>query len=377
VSLDEIDRPAPVKEAPVFEPPPSAPAQAPGSRRDETTAWYRRPLWLLAVLAAAAAIIVGGVLWWLEARQWESTDDAFIDAHMVLVAPQVAGRVARVLVNDNQEVAAGQLMVQLDPAYFQAQLDQAVANRAAAEGSLAQAKAQLAEALATAQESGAEIGVAEANATNAQRQLERTQPLVARQFASRQQLDSDLANAHGTSSSLVAAQQKLGASEAQLKVAASQIDTAKANLASAAAQQEQARLNLAYTRIVAPEAGRVAHKSVAIGDYLQAGQELMALVPLKVWVTANFKETQLDHMRVGQPADISIDSYPDKVFRGHVDSFEAGSGVAFAILPPENATGNYVKVVQRVPVKIVFDAPPNLHFPLGPGMSVVPSVKIR
>jgi membrane fusion protein (multidrug efflux system) len=103
----------------------------------------------------------------------------------------------------------------------------------------------------------------------------------------------------------------------------------------------------------------------------------MALVPLEVWITANFKETQLDHMRVGQPADISIDSYPDKVFRGHVDSFEAGSGVAFAILPPENATGNYVKVVQRVPVKIVFDAPPNLHFPLGPGMSVVPSVKIR
>jgi membrane fusion protein (multidrug efflux system) len=158
VSLDEIDRPAPVKEAPVFEPPPSAPAQAPGSRRDETTAWYRRPLWLLAVLAAAAAIIVGGVLWWLEARQWESTDDAFIDAHMVLVAPQVAGRVARVLVNDNQEVAAGQLMVQLDPAYFQAQLDQAVANRAAAEGSLAQAKAQLAEALATAQESAPRSG---------------------------------------------------------------------------------------------------------------------------------------------------------------------------------------------------------------------------
>jgi membrane fusion protein (multidrug efflux system) len=170
---------------------------------------------------------------------------------------------------------------------------------------------------------------------------------------------------------------KLASAEAQLQAAASQIDTAKANLKSAEAQEEQARLNLAYTKVVAPEAGRVAHKNVAVGDYLQVGQNLMALVPLKVWVTANFKETQLDHMRVGQPVEIRIDSYPDKVFHGHVDSFEAGSGAAFDLLPPQNATGNYVKVVQRVPVKIVFDTPPDPHFPLGPGMSVVPSVRVR
>jgi membrane fusion protein, multidrug efflux system len=376
MSLDELDRPAPVVEPPDLEPRPDGADRGPRSR-GTMRAWYRRPMRLLLVFAIGAALIAGGVKWWLEARQWESTDDAFIDAHMVFVAPQVAGRVAQVLVDDNQLVAAGELMVRLDPAYFQAQLDQAVANRAAAEGSLAQAEAQQAAAIATAEEDRAEVGVAQANATNAQRQLERTQPLVAREFASRQQLDTDVANARGTSSSLVAAQQKLAAAEDQLKVAASQIDTAKANLKSAEALEQQARLNLGYTRIVAPEAGRVAHKSVALGDYLQVGQELMALVPLKVWVTANFKETQLDHMRVGQPAEISIDSYPDKVFSGHVDSFEAGSGIAFAVLPPENATGNYVKVVQRVPVKIVFDTPPDLQFPLGPGMSVVPSVKVR
>jgi membrane fusion protein (multidrug efflux system) len=378
MSLDELERLAPdVTDEPVSRPQPEADANAQQPLRQKTTAWYRGPLRLLVVLIVATAVIAGGVLWWLEARQWETTDDAFIDAHMVMVAPQVAGRVARVLVDDNQKVASGQLLVELDPAVFQAQLDQAAANRASAGGSLAQANAQQTVAAANEQEARAEVGVAEANATNAAHQLERTKPLVERQFASRQQLDNDLANAHSTSANLVAVQKKLASAEAQSQAAASQIDTAKANLKSAEAQEEQARLNLAYTRVVAPEAGRVAHKTVAIGDYVQVGQNLMALVPLKVWVTANFKETQLDHMRIGQPVEIRIDSYPDEVFHGHVDSFEAGSGSAFDLLPPENATGNYVKVVQRVPVKIVFDTPPDPHFPLGPGMSVVPSVKVR
>jgi membrane fusion protein (multidrug efflux system) len=376
MSLDEFERPPAPTAEPVF-PPPSEAKENDRRRRPQTRAWYRRPLRLLAVLILAAGAVAGGVSWWLGARQWESTDDAFIDAHMVMVAPQVAGRIARVLADDNQAVDAGQLLVQLDPAYFQAQLDQAVANRAGAAASVEQAEAQQTAALASAQQSRAEVGVAEANATNAQRQLERTQPLAAREFASRQQLDNDIANARSGSSNVVAAQKKLAAAEAQLQVAAAQIGSAKANLKSAEAQEEQARLNMAYTRVVAPEAGHVAHKNVAAGDYVQIGQNLMALVPLKVWVTANFKETQLDHMRVGQLADVSIDSYPEKVFHGHVDSFEAGSGTAFAVLPPENATGNYVKVVQRVPVKIVFNTPPNLHFPLGPGMSVVPSIKVR
>jgi membrane fusion protein, multidrug efflux system len=378
MSPDTLEKFAPdVTEQPVSRAQPEDTTQTRQWPRDKMPAWHRRPLRLLVVLILAAAMITGGVLWWLQARQWESTDDAFIDTHMVMVAPQVAGRVARVLVDDNQEVAVGQLLVEIDPAYFQAQLDQAEANRAAAAGNLAQAKAQQAVALANVEQARAEVGVAEANATNAQRQLQRTQPLVERQFASRQQLDNDLANAHSTAANVLAVQKKLASDEAQAQSAASQIETAKANLKSAEAQVEQARLNFAYTRIVAPEAGRIAHKNVAIGDCVQIGQNLMALVPLKVWVTANFKETQLDHMRVGQPVEIRIDAYPDKVFHGHVDSFEAGSGAAFALLPPENATGNYVKVVQRVPVKIVFDTPPDPHFPLGPGMSVVPSVKVR
>jgi membrane fusion protein (multidrug efflux system) len=338
---------------------------------------HRRRVRLVLAAAAAAALAAAAAGWWREARQWLTTDDAVIDTHVVHIAPQIAGRVVQVPVDDNERIAAGQLLVGLDPATYRARLDRAVAERAVAAGNLAQAKAQQAADRADAEEARAEIGVAAANARNAAGRLERTQSLVGRQFASRQQLDNDLAAARGSDSSLVAAQKKLAAAEARLDVAASQIATAKANLDSAAAQEEIARIDLAYTRVTAPEPGRIAHKSVAVGDYAEAGQNLMALVPFRVWVTANFKETELAEMRVGQPVEIRIDSYPGKVFAGHVASFEAGSGSAFSLLPPENATGNFVKVVQRVPVKIVFDEPPDPHFPLGPGMSVVPSVKVR
>ncbi|HXZ02635.1 MAG TPA: HlyD family secretion protein [Stellaceae bacterium] len=357
----------------------SAASQQPGQYTGEAAARFRlrRFLLLTLLLLAAAAIIGGGIAWWLEARRWESTDDAFIDVHMVHVAPQVAGRVARVLVDDNQRVEAGQPILELDPADFQAKLDQAQANEAGAVGNVAQAKAQLRAAYASSDQARAEVGVADANATNAANQLKRDQPLAEQHVVSRQALDNDIAAARSTAASLVAAQKKLAWSEAQQLVMESQVATAEASLKSAAAQSEQARLNLSYTRLLAPLAGRIAHKNLAPGDYVQAGQDIMALVPAQVWITANFKETQLARMRVGQPVDIEIDAYPDVAFHGHVDSIQPGSGAAFSLLPPENATGNYVKVVQRVPVKIVFDDPPDPGRPLGPGMSVVPSVRVQ
>jgi membrane fusion protein (multidrug efflux system) len=194
---------------------------------------------------------------------------------------------------------------------------------------------------------------------------------------SRQQLDNDTATARSDAANLAAAQQKVAASGAQLALNKTQIATAEAGVRAAAAQVEQARLNLSYTEIRASVAGRVASKTVANGNYVQIGQSLMALVPDEVWITANFKETQLDHMRAGQPVDIYVDAYPGHVFHGRVNSFQAGSGAAFSLLPPENATGNYVKVVQRVPVKIVFDNEADNQRLLGPGMSVEPYVRIK
>jgi membrane fusion protein (multidrug efflux system) len=337
----------------------------------------RRILPRVVIALAGFAAIGVGVAWWLEARDYESTDDAFIDAHMVRVAPQVTGRVAVVPVDDNQAVAAGQLLVKIDPAPLRAKLDQAEANQANATGLLAQARAQQVVVEANADQARAQVGVAEANATNAMAGLKRSQSLIVKMAVSQQALDDAVAAARRTAAALIAAQKGLEAAEAQFGVTKSQIETAEAALRSAAAQAEQARLDLSYTEVTASEAGTIAHKNVSPGDYVQIGQNLIALVPNKIWITANFKETQLDLMRAGQPVEIRIDAYPGQTFHGHVDSFQRGSGPAFSLLPPENATGNFVKVVQRVPVKIVFDDPPDQGRPLGPGMSVVPRVKVR
>ncbi len=340
----------------------------------------RRRWWLIALIAILViGAIGGGADWWLYARNWVSTDDAFIDTHTVQVSAQVAGRVKTVLANDNQEVHAGQPLVELDSADFQAALSQALANHESAQGQLAQAKAQLPVAQANLDQARAQVAVAQAAATNADINLKRDQMLeqMGGLAVSHQQLDNDTATERSDAANLAATQKKVAASEAQLALNKTQIETAEAGVRAAAAQVEQARLNLSYTVIRAPETGHITNKSVALGNYVQVGQALMALVPDQVWVTANYKETEIGEMRTGDPVDIYVDAYPGHVFHGQVQSFQAGSGAAFSLLPPENATGNYVKVVQRVPVKIVFDGDPTAHWLLGPGMSVEPYVRIR
>jgi membrane fusion protein, multidrug efflux system len=378
MSLDEFERPAPpVTEAPVFAAPARPEIKAPRRRRSQGR--HRHPLRVVAVLILATAAIIAGVLWWLHARNWVSTDDAFIDTHTVQVSAQVAGRVKTVLAIDNQEVRVGQPLVELDPADFQAALSQALANQESAQGQLAQAKAQLPVAQANLDQARAQVAVAQAAATNADINLKRDQMLVRMGglAVSRQQLDNDTATSRSDAANLAAAQQKVAASEAQLALNKTQIETAEAGVRAAAALVVQARLNLSYTVIRASEAGHITNKTVALGNYIQVGEALMALVPDQVWVTANYKETEIGDMRVGDPVDIYVDAYPGHVFHGQVQSFQAGSGAAFSLLPPENATGNYVKVVQRVPVKITFDDDPSAHWLLGPGMSVEPYVRIR
>jgi membrane fusion protein (multidrug efflux system) len=290
----------------------------------------------------------------------------------------VAGRVAAVPVNDNQEVQAGQELVRIDPADFQAALAQAVANRQSAASTLAQAQAQLPVDRANLDSAKAQVAAAEAALTNADINLKRDQALARMGYLaiSRQQLDNDLATWRTDTANRAAAQQKAAAAEAQIALDERNVQKTEAGVEATAAAVEQARLNLSYTGIRAPVGGRVTNRTVALGNYVTVGQALMALVPDQVWVTANFKETEIGQMKVGDPVNIYVDAYPGHVFHGRVQSIQAGSGAAFSLLPPENATGNYIKVVQRVPVKIIFDDHPAGRWLLGPGMSVEPYVKV-
>lgn len=338
--------------------------------------FYTRPLLMALLALVLLGGVVAGVCYWQYARQYESTDDAFIQGHIIQISPKVAAQVTRVLIDDNQEVKQGDLLIELDPRDFAVALEQAQVNEAAARGRLQQAQAQLAVAKVTVAQAQAQLAVAEATAANAQADLRRYQHVTSN-AVSRQQVDNAIAAARTAKAHVDAAREQVSANQAQVKVAESQVATAEAEAQQAKAQVRQAQLNLSYTKIDAPENGRVAQKNVEPGNYVQTGQALFAIVQHDVWVVANFKETQLTFMRPGQPAEIAVDAYPHHPFKGRVDSIQMGTGAVFSLLPPENATGNYVKVVQRVPVKIVFDEPPDGVHLLAPGMSVVPEVKVR
>jgi membrane fusion protein (multidrug efflux system) len=342
--------------------------------------WYKRPLLAGGLIALVIALAVGAALWWLHARRFEKTDDAFIDVASQHVSPEVRGRVVRVLVNDNQDVAAGDVLVEIDPAEYETRVSQAIAGQRQAEAKLAEARAQQSIDRAQVEEARADALVAETTATNAASDLSRYEKLheVNAGAASQQQLDNARAAARSGDARLESARKKIEAAEARLESAQSQIRSAQAALESAAANVEEARLELSRTKVVAKLDGRVARKTVAPGNYVAPGTELMAIVPRDVYVTANFKEAQLEHMRARQSVTVHVDAYPDMELTGHVDSVQPATGQAFSVLPAENATGNWVKVVQRVPVKIVFDRlPDDPERRLAPGMSVEVKVEVR
>ncbi len=323
-------------------------------------------------------LIVGGLLFWLHARHFVSTDDAFIDVRIARISPQVPGRIQQVMVTDNQLVEPGQVLAQIDPADLKAKLDQALAQQATAEGQLAQAEAGVTAAGAGLQEQQAAVRAADAQAVKAHRDYDRyigLQKVNAAAVAG-EQVDAARAQMLAADAQKAQAVSETGGGGAQIRSAQAQVDAARAQVQTARAQVEAARLNLSYATLRAPVRGTIAQRNVAVGGYVAPGQELMAVVPQSLWITANFKETQLTRMRPGQPVTVKVDAFPDVDFQGHVDSIQRGAGQAFAILPPQNATGNYVKVVQRVPVKILLDhVDPN--YPLGPGMSVTPKVRVR
>lgn len=335
----------------------------------------RHPVIACIVLLFVLLIAAGALLWWLHARNYEWTDDAYIDARTVTVAAEIAGRITDVSVTDNQPVEAGAVLLRIDDSDYQASLKQAQAGIAAAQAEINNVQAQ-------AEAQNAKIDAAQKQVAQAQAALEfakaedqRNRELLAKGTTTQQQAEQAASTLRQDQAGLDTATANAAATTSELQVLEAQRKSAEAKLQQARATEDQAKTALTRTTIVAPLAGRATNITAAKGTYAQPGQVLMMFVPKDIWVKANFKETQLDLMRPGQPVDIAIDAYPDKSFHGRVDSVQAGSGTAFSLLPAENATGNFVKVVQRVPVKIVFDKPPDVY--LGPGMSVVPTVTVR
>jgi len=354
----------------------------------------RRPaVRFVALAVTGAALVVGfhqGLNYVLELFTHESTDDAFLEAHIVAVAPRVAAQVQAVHVKDNQWVKQGEVLVELDPRDFEVRLAQKRAAATSADASLNSAKAGLAyvnagyeTAQANYRQEQANVESSRAKAQRAQADLKRDETLRQTGVVSQQVFDSSKADADSTAADLRAAEQKAAAAASQVAQAKSQIglgvtivNSAEAKIQQARVDEQAADLDLSYTKILAPCDAKVTRKAVEPGAYVQVGQSLLALVTSNFWVVANFKESQLTDMHPGQPAEIRIDAYPQRRLRGHVDSLMAGSGARFSLLPPENAVGNYVKIVQRVPVKIVFDEPLDPAMSLGPGMSVVPLVRL-
>jgi membrane fusion protein (multidrug efflux system) len=340
---------------------------------------YTRPLFWLILIVVAIVLIVGGTLFWLHKRQYESTDDAFVDAHVVRLAAQVSGQLTAVAGADNRHVEAGALLATIEADATQAQVAQARAQALQADAQIQQAQAQVISARAQRAQAVAQAVQPEAQAVKAVADLKRY--LALRQLdaaaVAGTQIDQARAQADSAAGQAAAARRGIDDASAQIAVAEKQVKAARAQKAGALAQIASAHVTFGHLDIRAPVSGQVVNRNVNVGSYVSPGTQLMAIVPDEMWITANYKETQITRMRIGQPVAIRVDAFPGVDFEGHVDSIQRGAGQAFALLPPQNATGNYVKVVQRVPVRILFDRPDPRRYAIGPGMSVVPTVKVR
>jgi membrane fusion protein (multidrug efflux system) len=347
------------------------------------------PLFIWPAAIALGVLLYFGLTLLVDTLTHESTDDAFIAGHIVSIAPRIDGQVSAVHVLDNQLVRSNDLLVEIDPSDYAITVAQ---KRSAAEAQDANVKTilaadelmrkKVATAEASARKAQADADASTASAKLAAMNFERAESLLKDKTISQQEFDAAQAADNSAQANLVSAQQNVAEENSKVDESRSQLEAAEAEVGLAKAQWEEsqtnvasAELNLSYTKIFAPSDGRVTRKQVETGDYLQTGQQIMSLVPAEVWVVANFKESQLRKMKPGQPALVEIDALGGRKFHAHVDSVQAGSGAAFSLLPPENATGNFVKVIQRVPVKIIFDEPLPADHTIGPGLSVTPSVQ--
>jgi membrane fusion protein (multidrug efflux system) len=347
------------------------------------------PLFLWPATTVLAVLLFLGLGYLFDVLTHESTDDAFIAGHIVSIAPRIDGQVSAVNVLDNQMVHSNDLLVEIDPSDYAitvAQKQTAAASQDAnvktvfAVDELMRKKVATAEA--SARKAQADADASAASAKLAAMNFERAESLLKDKTVSQQEFDAAQASDQSAQANLNSARQNAEEENSKVDEASSQLAAAEAEVGLASSQWREAQtnvasaqLNLSYTKIFAPADGRVTRKAVEAGDYLQTGQIIMSIVPLEVWVVANFKESQLKNMKPGQTAFVTIDALGGRKFRAHVDSVQAGSGAQFSLLPPENATGNFVKVIQRVPVKIIFDEPLPADHTIGPGLSVTPSVQ--
>ena len=341
----------------------------------KTPTWKKAIYWGVGLVVLAALIVVGA-LYWLDARQYASTDDAYVQAYITQISPQLGGRVTKLAVDDFQTVKEGQTLVELDPRDYQVKLEQARAQRAQSAAQLDQAVAGLAQQTAAVDQAQANVRVAQADLGQAQGDFARYRS-VGTEAVSRQQVENANASSKSAQAKVDAQRQAVIAAQANVEAQRAQIEAAQASLKAADVAVANAELQLSYTTITAPRDGQTAKRTVNLGDYVQPGQSLLAVVGEDRWIVANYKETQLAGMRAGQRVSVNVDACPHRELNGRVEGFQPGSGSIFSSLPAENATGNFVKVVQRVPVKISIRHEDAVRCRLSPGMSVVPSVKVN
>ena len=336
---------------------------------------YKRPVVVGLALLVLLAAIIAAIVFWRHSRHHETTDDAFIDGIASAVAAQTGGRVVGLLVDDNQVVHAGDLLLEIDARDNEARAAQARAQLANSQSQLESARAQvevrrasIVQLEATVRQAGVELARAERDAARFAQ--------VDADAVPRQRSDAVATAVQSARAQLDAARSNVTSARAQVTAATAAVSTAEAGVTAARAAVDAATLQVSYTRVTAPIDGRITHRSVNVGNVVSTGQPLLSIVSESLWVTANYKETQLTRMRPGQQVEVTIDAYPAAHFRGHVESIQRATGAYFSLLPAENATGNFVKVVQRVPVKIVFDDARVRDYAIGPGMSVKPDVTI-
>jgi membrane fusion protein, multidrug efflux system len=332
----------------------------------------------LAVVAGVFASADYGRYYWTTGRYLVSTDDAYVDVHSSIISPKIAGYISDVPVNDNQPVKAGDVIARIDPRDYQTALDQARANVAASRATIDTLTQQIAQQHLVIEQARQQVASDQAVLVYSQQNYDRYTQLAQDGFGPVQRAQQASADIREKQANLARDTSGIGVAEKQVSVYEAQLAQARAALAQQQANEHQAELNLSYTTIAAPFDGKVGVRTLQVGQYVQPGTQLMAIVPLQsVYITANYMETQLTHVQAGQSVTINVDTFDGTVVHGHVESVAPASGQQFALLPPDNATGNFTKIVQRIPVKIAVDADDPLVGQLRPGMSVEPSIDTK